>query len=917
MEPLSFRRDTDVEKYQFASELPYRPGTNTTGKAVQIRVNQLKVTQWPTKDVYQFDILIGTGAEKRGKVYKVWHSKTLQDKLRSLTNGMPWLWDGNRIAWTSFKVSEQRCTVDLDAEQGRRPRPTGPDVVLCIIRPTKTLRMACIGAYLSKQMAFDNTILECINFLDHAMRMMPSETYTSLKRSFFSRGPGRHPLDKCIEAMRGVYSSIRLCSPKPSIGGPATGLALNVDVANGTFWTAQDLHQAARNFCNQRNRNLEYRIFQNLLLPVSDGKGGIAMSEDFKNLRKMAKLRFWVKHRGKTDDKKEYIIKKFTFENHPKFAKEGAHSKNYTFKKKDMSTNPPTETEITIYDYFWTKYGIRLEYPYLPLVQTTRDGVFPMEVCVLLPNQKYQFKLSSEQTAAMIKFAVTRPRERIEAIKHGVGMLKWHDDPYLRHYGVKIDPNMTTTQARLLPPPEVQYNGSKATPHYSGRWDLRGKKFLLVNTEPLKSWGVCVIAEAVNEPTMRNFLRVFVQTYMNHGGRVENRNPTIYIARKGEDLAFSVAAARNMAGNQANCLPQILLFVLPGRDSFMYERLKRNMECRFAMVSQMLNVAHVQKATPQYCSNVCMKFNAKLGGADVSHPTPGSPQPSMAALTMSFDKDACRYAAAVQTNGYRVEMITPQNIKTMMLPLFQQWISKVGGGQGPQHIYYFRDGVSEGQYTHVLNQEVKDMKAALAEKFGPRASTIKWTVTICTKRHHIRLFPKENDSVAADRNNNPLPGTLVENDVTHPFEYDFYLSSHSAIQGTARPVHYHVIKDEAEVPVNDFQRLIYNMCYQYMRSTTPVSLFPAVYYAHLASNRARSHENHPASDGPRGGQKFEEMRQDQAQAMRAAASGLGPTSHSGSRPPPPPTEAIPLVPLGNDQMNGNMIVVLRTGMWYI
>jgi eukaryotic translation initiation factor 2C len=90
---------------------------------------------------------------------------------------------------------------------------------------------------------------------------------------------------------------------------------------------------------------------------------------------------------------------------------------------------------------------------------------------------------------------------------------------------------------------------------------------------------------------------------------------------------------------------------------------------------------------------------------------------------------------------------------------------------------------------------------------------------------------------------------------------------------------------------------------------------PAVYYAHLASNRARSHENHPASDGPRGGQKFEEMRQDQAQAMRAAAaSGLGPTSHSGSRPPLPPTEAIPLVPLGNDQMNGNMIVVLRTGM---
>lgn len=82
------------------------------------------------------------------------------------------------------------------------------------------------------------------------------------------------------------------------------------------------------------------------------------------------------------------------------------------------------------------------------------------------------------------------------------------------------------------------------------------------------------------------------------------------------------------------------------------------------------------QAQPQYCSNVCMKLNAKLGGstsrlygkdlktpksffdvptmiigADVSHPSPGSPQASMAALTMSMDRDASRYAAAVQTNG--------------------------------------------------------------------------------------------------------------------------------------------------------------------------------------------------------------------------------------------------------------------------
>ena len=217
-----------------------------------------------------------------------------------------------------------------------------------------------------------------------------------------------------------------------------------------------------------------------------------------------------------------------------------------------------------------------------------------------------------------------------------------------------------------------------------------------------------------------------------------------------------------------------------------------------------------------------------LQGADVSHPSPGSPQPSMAALTMSMDANACRYAAGVQTNGVRVEMLTEANIKQLFVGMFSKWMSKVGGGGGPAHIYYFRDGVSEGQFEHVLKQEVAVMKSQLIEKFGPPAASIRWTVVVCTKRHQIRFFPKDGDNSAADRNNNALPGTLVERDVTHPFEYDFYLSSHSAIQGTARPVHYQVLMDEAQCSVNEFQRLIYNHCYQYARSTTPVSLCKSV-----------------------------------------------------------------------------------------
>jgi eukaryotic translation initiation factor 2C len=44
------------------------------------------------------------------------------------------------------------------------------------------------------------------------MREWPSQSYTLIKRSFFTKGNVSTPLDNVIVAMKGVYSSIRLCN---------------------------------------------------------------------------------------------------------------------------------------------------------------------------------------------------------------------------------------------------------------------------------------------------------------------------------------------------------------------------------------------------------------------------------------------------------------------------------------------------------------------------------------------------------------------------------------------------------------------------------------------------------------------------------------------------------------------------------
>ena len=229
-------------------------------------------------------------------------------------------------------------------------------------------------------------------------------------------------------------------------------------------------------------------------------------------------------------------------------------------------------------------------------------------------------------------------------------------------------------------------------------------------------------------------------------------------------------------------------------------------------------------------------------GADVSHPAPGSAQASIAAMTVSMDKEFSRFSAGVQVNGWGRELIQRQSIDDCLRHLITNWMTHVAGGRMPQHVYYFRDGVSEGQYTPMLKSEVADIQQLFEDiAHGDKSKVPKFTVVVAEKRHHIRFFPKPGQ--AADKNLNPVPGVIVDKDVTNPTDWDYYLCSHAAIQGTARPTHYTVVFDEMKVPVNAFEKLVYQLCYAYQRATTPVSLIPAVYYAHLAASRGISHIN--------------------------------------------------------------------------
>lgn len=181
------------------SVLPTRPAPSTLGQGLKVTLNTFDVTEFPTKKVYQFEVLVGSGAEKRGLITKVWNSRTVTAAL-----GQGWIFDGNRLAWSMKPIErELRLTVDLDAEQGRQPPPGRSNVHRIIIRQTNEVGFQALQSYLQGKCDFDTNCLEAINVLDHLVRETPRLKYTSIKRSFFARGEQRFVLSPGIEGFKG------------------------------------------------------------------------------------------------------------------------------------------------------------------------------------------------------------------------------------------------------------------------------------------------------------------------------------------------------------------------------------------------------------------------------------------------------------------------------------------------------------------------------------------------------------------------------------------------------------------------------------------------------------------------------------------------------------------------------------------
>lgn len=69
----------------------------------------------------------------------------------------------------------------------------------------------------------------------------------------------------------------------------------------------------------------------------------------------------------------------------------------------------------------------------------------------------------------------------------------------------------------------------------------------------------------------------------------------------------------------------------------------------------------------------------------------------------------------------------------------------------------------------------------------------------------VSANPRELVMAMAEENRPPLAGTLVDHSVTHPTEYDFFLSTDAGIQGISKSAHYHVLHHDTDIPIDELE----------------------------------------------------------------------------------------------------------------
>ena len=521
----------------------------------------------------------------------------------------------------------------------------------------------------------------------------------------------------------------------------------------------------------------------------------------------------------------------------------------------------------SVQQFFEEKYGMKLRFPDLPCLCFGAQGknAVPMELCEFGGGEPAGID-SQPDRDAVIKHTSGQARERLQKVEGFAREVKAEasaSGSTASAFGISVgDPMVVMGRELQMMGLEYGDRGVARPKQHDGSWfaDAGGRKFRFARASQVDRVFVVLCAEGQDPArflpwqALQTWQKTIETEARTRGVRFPQfpEQPIVHTGGKIETTLNRELGPMSLTERDLVCC--ILPDKKDRREHDIYESIKRWMHST-GVPTQCTQAPKAQRVGKGYDSNMLHKMNLKMGGAnwkadrgglgllrdatgigspgtivfgcDVHHPKPGSDRPSFAALVASMDMfDYAEHLTLVQKQPTRMEVVI--RLQAMVEETLRRWRDK--NGTPPRRIIFYRDGVAHSQFKMVHDHEVAAIERA-CEAIGLTAQIV---FIVVQKRNHARFF-----NTRQQKDWNPTPGTVIDDaGVVSSVMFDFYLVSHWALKGTARPTHYHVLRNDANLDADQVQKFTFELCHMYGRSTKIVSQPAPTYYADLAAEQA-------------------------------------------------------------------------------
>ncbi|XP_044016135.1 piwi-like protein Siwi [Aphidius gifuensis] len=509
------------------------------------------------------------------------------------------------------------------------------------------------------------------------------------------------------------------------------------------------------------------------------------------------------------------------------------NDKSYKIYDIDFSMTPLSkfqskiqeEQDVTFLEYYQTKNNILINDLKQPLLVTRSSEHNPIrsdDIVYLVPELCRAIGLSDtmKSDSKLMEALAERSRIPVESYAQKIIAIskRFNENPSavaeLTKWNLQLDQQLVTIPGRILPDSKIIF-ANNLTVEVSGldpnlNWTSQLKVHGLFRPVLLNNWVIIVPKRLAKN--VRGFISCLQQSLNNF----QVREPHYIEIIKDSPQSYSNEIDKYLSHTN----PQLMFCVIPEDSSDVYSAIKKKCCVDHSVPNQLVSSRCFKpNSMPMIATKVAIQMNCKIGGSPWSVHIPlnslmiigfesrrdtSQPDRFFSAMVASLDKHMGRFISKVSTHTDDIGLINNFVINiTAALHKFHEI-----NGALPEKIIIYRISVQEEQITNIFLNEISQIQLKLADLYKLPKDDIPMAYVVVNKKVNTHFFTE-----CFGRAVNPPLGTVVDDIITCPTKYDFYISGKTVRNGSATPTLFNVIHDNVALQPDKMQLLTFRLMF--------------------------------------------------------------------------------------------------------